>query len=125
MEQRALMRSNAGGKRTSKARKHSWAENELVKHESTRAFKFRYDPLVRFRLHLECSEGHSGCWTSSKVLCHQNEQVIYANSMLIAAGCFISGNNFDKLALLPNFLDLVSSQMQHTIECKHYISLRK
>ena len=56
------------------------------------------------KLSWECSEGHSGCWTSSKILSRQYEQVIYANSMLIAAGCFISGNNFDKLALFPKFL---------------------
>ena len=46
----------------------------------------------------ECSEGHLGCWRSSNVLCQKNGQDVYTNSMLMAAGIFISGNSYDKLS---------------------------
>ncbi len=47
----------------------------------------------------KCSEGHIGCWKSSRVLCQHGGQDIFVISMLIAAGVLISGNSFDKVAL--------------------------
>ena len=54
----------------------------------------------------ECSEGHLGCWRSSNVLCQKNGQDVYTNSMLMAAGIFISGNNYDKLSLFNEVIGL-------------------
>ena len=51
----------------------------------------------------ECSEGHLGCWRSSNVLCQKNRQDVYANSLLMAAGIFTSGNKYDKLSLFNEF----------------------
>ena len=58
------------------------------------------------RVSWECSEGHIGYWTSSKVLCQHRGQNIFVTSMLIAAGVLISGNSFDKMALFCKFLGL-------------------
>ena len=54
----------------------------------------------------ECSKGHTGCWASSQELGRHHGQVIYANPLLMSAGCLISGNNFDKLSLFCQFLGL-------------------
>jgi hypothetical protein len=54
----------------------------------------------------KCSEGHIGCWKSSRVLCQHGGQDIFATSMLIAASVLISGNSFDKVALFGKFLGL-------------------
>ena len=54
----------------------------------------------------ECSEGHLGCWRSSNVLCQKNGYDVYTNSLLMAAGIFISGNNFDKLSLFNDLFGL-------------------
>ena len=54
----------------------------------------------------ECSEGHLGCWRSSNVVCQKNRQDVFTNSMLMAAGIFISGNNYDKLSLFNEFIGL-------------------
>ncbi|CAB4027301.1 Hypothetical predicted protein [Paramuricea clavata] len=51
----------------------------------------------------ECSKGHLGYWRSSNVLCQKNGRDVYTNSLLMAAGVFISGNNFDKLSLFNDF----------------------
>ena len=53
-----------------------------------------------------CSEGHYGSWTSSKELCEKHGRRVYTNSLLIAAGIFLTGNNYDKLALFCQFLGL-------------------
>lgn len=54
----------------------------------------------------ECSEGHLGCWTSSNILCQKNGRDVHTNSLLMAAGVFMSGNNFNKLSLFNDFLGL-------------------
>lgn len=54
----------------------------------------------------KCSEGHVGVWTSSKILCQKQGQDIYVNSLLLAAGVLISGNNFEKLSLFNKFVGL-------------------
>lgn len=56
----------------------------------------------------ECSNGHSGVWSSSKVLCKKKEQYVYSNTMMIAAGIFITGNSYEKFSLLCKFLGLAS-----------------
>ena len=56
----------------------------------------------------ECSEGHLGCWRSSNVLCQKNGYDVYTNSLLMAAGIFIPGNNFDKLSLFNDLFGLGS-----------------
>lgn len=58
------------------------------------------------RISWECSNGHCGCWASSKVLCEKNGQDIYTTSLLLAAGVIITGNNIDKLILFSRFLGL-------------------
>jgi hypothetical protein len=71
----------------------------------------------------KCSEGHLGCWTSSKVLCQKNGQNVHTFTLLMAAGIFISGNNYDKLALFCRFLGLgVLYQRQLITGCKHILS---
>ena len=40
----------------------------------------------------ECSKGHIGQWTSSKVLCQKKGQSVFTNALLFAAGIFVSGN---------------------------------
>ena len=56
----------------------------------------------------ECSNGHSGVWTSSKVLCKKKGQDVYSNTMMIAAAIFITGNSYEKFSLLCKFLGLSS-----------------
>ena len=56
----------------------------------------------------ECSNGHSGVWTSSKVLCKKKGQDVYSNTMMIAAAIFITGNSYEKFSLLCKFLRLSS-----------------
>ena len=51
-----------------------------------------------------CSNGHTGFWTSSKLLCQKRGQNVYVNTILLAPGVIISGNNYEKVANLFNFL---------------------
>lgn len=53
-----------------------------------------------------CSMGHFGSWSSSKVLCQKKKQNVFTNNVLIAAGIFITGNNYEKLSLFCKFLGL-------------------
>ena len=56
----------------------------------------------------ECSNGHYGVWSSSKVLCKKKGQDVYSNTMMIAAAIFITGNSYEKFSLLCKFLGLSS-----------------
>ncbi len=53
-----------------------------------------------------CCNGHAGSWTSSTFLCEKKRQKVYTNTVLLAAGVFISGNNFEKVATLCSFLGI-------------------
>ena len=55
-----------------------------------------------------CLNGHFGVWSSSKVLCKKKEQKIYTNTIMIAAGIFITGNSYEKFSLFCKFLGLAS-----------------
>ena len=46
-----------------------------------------------------CSNGHAGSWASSTVLCEKKGQKVYTNTVLLAAGVFLSSNNFEKIAM--------------------------
>ena len=69
-----------------------------------------------------CSEGHYGIWVSSKELCEKRGRHVYTNSLLIAAGIFLTGNNYDKLALFCRFLglELISKATYNRMQT-HYI----
>ena len=54
----------------------------------------------------ECSKGHIGQWTSSKVLCQKKGESVFTNALLFAAGIFVSGNSYDKVSLFCHFLGL-------------------
>ena len=69
-----------------------------------------------------CSNGHFGCWVSSKELCAKHGRSVYTNSLLIASGIFLTGNNYDKLALFCRFLglELISKATYNRIQT-HFI----
>ena len=54
----------------------------------------------------KCTNGHQGCWTSSKLLCQKEGQNIYTNSILLAAAVIITGNNYDKIKMFCQFMNL-------------------
>ena len=70
----------------------------------------------------KCSDGHYGRWASSKELCEKHGQSVYTNSLLIAADIFLTGNNYDKLALFCRFLglELISKATYNRMQT-HYI----
>ena len=53
-----------------------------------------------------CTKGHQGRWTSSESLCQKERQNIYTNSILLAAAVIITGNNYDKINLFFQFMNL-------------------
>lgn len=69
-----------------------------------------------------CSDGHTACWTSSNTLCEKKGQKIYTNTLLLAAGVLITGNNFEKISLLFKFLGIgfVSASTHHRIQ-RNYV----
>ena len=71
----------------------------------------------------KCSEGHVGCWTSSRVLCQHGGNDIFVTSMLIAAGILITGNSFDKIALFAKFLKLgfVSKATYNRVQTQYIV----
>lgn len=54
----------------------------------------------------KCSNGHSGIWSSSSVLTHRGGRKVYTMPLLLTASVLVSGNNFDKVGMLFNFLKL-------------------
>lgn len=57
-------------------------------------------------IYWKCTNGHQGRWTSSKLLCQKEGQNIYTNSILLAAAVIITGNNYDKINLFFQFMNL-------------------
>ena len=74
------------------------------------------------RISWTCSNGHTGFWTSSKVLCIKGGHNIFVNSLLLASGVYITGNLFDKVALFCRFvgLNFISKSTFQRIQV-HYI----
>lgn len=54
----------------------------------------------------KCSNGHVGSWCSLFLLCNKGGKDFHTNSLLLAIGILVSGNNFDKLNLFCKFLNL-------------------
>ncbi len=53
-----------------------------------------------------CIDGHMGLWSSSEVLTTSHNALVYVNDTLIGACVLLSGNNYQKFALLCKFLNL-------------------
>lgn len=53
-----------------------------------------------------CEKGHKGVWCSSKVLAEKRGQKLYVPPTLMAAAVSVTGNNFEKVSLLANCLNL-------------------
>ena len=69
-----------------------------------------------------CGNSHHGSWVSSEVLCEKKNQKVFVNTLLMAAGILLTGNNFDKITLLCNFLgiDFLSSSTYYRIQ-RHFV----
>ena len=46
-----------------------------------------------------CSNGHAGSGASSTVLCEKKGKKVYTNTVLLAAGVFLSSNSFEKIVM--------------------------
>ncbi len=53
-----------------------------------------------------CSNNHSGNWVSSEEVCVSHNSPVYANNIQMAACILLSGNNFSKITLFCEFLNL-------------------
>ena len=54
----------------------------------------------------KCSNGHGGVWSSSSILGEKRGQKMYVSSVLLASSVLVSGNNFEKVALLAKSMNL-------------------
>ena len=54
----------------------------------------------------KCTNGHQGRWTSFRLLCQKEGQNSYTNSILLAAAVLITGNNYEKINLFFQFMNL-------------------
>ena len=70
-----------------------------------RTFKYKSRGCV-ITLDWACEGGHSGQWTSSEIVTLKSGNPVYANDLLWCASTFVSGNNYYKLQLLGQFLNL-------------------
>jgi hypothetical protein len=57
-------------------------------------------------IYWNCTNGHQGRWTSSRLLCQKEGQNIYTNSILLATAVIITGNNYDKMLMFCKFMNL-------------------
>ncbi len=53
-----------------------------------------------------CAIGHNGSWKSSEILTSNRNSNVYVNDLISMASILISGNNFTKVSLLFQFLNL-------------------
>lgn len=53
-----------------------------------------------------CSVGHTGEWASSDVTVRRKGQDVYANNLLWCASVLLSGNNYNKVQLMGQFMNL-------------------
>eukprot|EP00112_Aurelia_sp_Birch-Aquarium-sp1_P022914 Seg663.5 transcript_id=Seg663.5/GoldUCD/mRNA.D3Y31 product="hypothetical protein" protein_id=Seg663.5/GoldUCD/D3Y31 len=70
----------------------------------------------------KCVSGHSGKWESSSVIGEKEGQKMFAVPLQLAASILFSGNNYEKVALIAEFLhlDILSERSFHRFQT-HYL----